>query len=156
MHGVTEIQNYLEMLQTVQATHKRPDGWHYHGPADLVLQHGKLYERKPYPKTWQKGQPKECYQNAFLLAIEKSLIYCEGWATTGIIPVIHAWCLDVDGKIVDPTWDGQTYFGIPFKMEWLLVFLQKQKYYGLLDNWQNGFPLMNVPVEDFLYKEEAT
>lgn len=66
-------------------------------------------------------QNKECFFNAQLLAfIYDSLTYCEGIGSS-VIATEHAWLIDTDGRVVDPTWvkpsDRHThrmidYFGI--------------------------------------------
>ena len=64
---------------------------------------------------FEMGEMKACYRNAFLLALDQDWDYVEGYATTTElgIPLMHAWCLDAEGRVVDPTWvDGDAYVGV--------------------------------------------
>ena len=64
-----------------------------------------------------RAKPKRCFDNAFRIALKNaSLKYCEGFACS-IIPVEHAWLVDQDGSVIDPTWwrlqpRPQHYFGV--------------------------------------------
>ena len=85
----------------------------------FILKHGRLFtsiapERKFLP--WLQ-RPHSCYTNCLQLAVIEKLVYVEGNAIiagTGV-DVAHAWCLDTDGRVVDPTWEvpGDAYFGVP-------------------------------------------
>src|SRR6188768_2164837 len=86
----------------------KPDDYYYCGIEDFILQNGKLYEYQKLPKRYSSkrkyGKLKQCFQNATRLMWDfPELIYCEGYAQT-VIPTHHAWCIDPDGKVVDPTW----------------------------------------------------
>ena len=109
-----------------------------------------LTEGREFPFTkgsfaGPRGTPKECYANAAHLAIwNKKLTYCEGQVHT-IMPIEHAWCIDEDGVVVDPTLDtdGRVgdihgYFGVPFRTDYLKRALMANKVYGLLDYFYAG------------------
>lgn len=101
--------------------------WHlYAGPgkaASFCVSHGVLRTSSPLPKGIKQGMAKECLKNAGRLALEHpdTLTYCEGWAqapTPENFTTYHAWCLDRQGKVVDPTWayrEDSEYLGIPIK-----------------------------------------
>ena len=92
-----------------------------------------------------RGTPKECYANATHLAIwNKKLTYCEGKVMT-LIPIEHAWCIDENGVVVDPTLslDGRVgdiheYWGMPFRTDYLKKAVTVNKVYGLLDYFYAG------------------
>ena len=54
---------------------------------------------------------------------ENTLIYCEGLAVSDRcpLPVMHGWCCNQSGQVVDPTWssNGVCYFGVSFNYEWI-------------------------------------
>jgi hypothetical protein len=71
--------------------------------------------------VWQpapmQGAHKLCLQNAAVLSWSMDgATYVEGYACTGgyTTPLHHAWELDAEGRVVDPTWeDGLNYLGMP-------------------------------------------
>jgi hypothetical protein len=88
---------------------------------ELFLLHGKVFVWRPVSTSCRKGTLKHCYDNAYELANRQGLVYCEGVALRGFpIPFPHAWCLDADGFVVDPTWpdpqpnEERIYFGVAF------------------------------------------
>lgn len=109
------------------------------------------------PEHLKPGEPKNCYGNAAQAALSfPELTYVEGYAT-GIIPVEHAWCVDESGKVVDTTWDDSqqcAYYGVPFRTDWLRKFLIEKTTYGVIDDWERGYPLLrgDYTVEEFLKK----
>ena len=57
--------------------------------------------------------------------------------------VAHAWCINSDNFVVDPTWDeGTEYFGVPFRHDYLRRVLKARRDYGLIDNPEMDFPLV--------------
>jgi hypothetical protein len=93
------------------------------------------------------GAAKECFMNAYRLAEGSDLIYVEGYATS-VIPVLHAWVLDPrpndSGKIIETTWEnpGEEYFGVAMPMDYVRKVLLARKFYGVLDCYEIGFPLL--------------
>lgn len=86
-------------------------------PAALLLEHGREWTERRF--TGWRGTPKACFANAqYLARTRKGLRYVEGFATR-MIPVEHAWCIDAEGRVIDPTWDAgeADYFGIAFDRE---------------------------------------
>jgi hypothetical protein len=102
----------------------------------LVANNGIEFLSKPRPDWVQQGTPKECFSNAAHLAMSTGLIYVEGFIFR-IIPIHHAWCVDEDGTVIDPTLADQhtmPYFGIPFDSDFLLNVLDVSGMYGIMDN----------------------
>lgn len=133
-------------------------GWQggYHG---FVYHHALEFEWKPLPDDVKPGDAQQCFRNAFELTKDQPerFIYCEGFAA-GIIPVMHAWCIDRETQtVVDVTWSGghheeqgRDYFGIPFNWRYAVEATLNREYYGIIDDWQNDWPVLKEPVENFL------
>lgn len=118
-------------------------------PMEFVLQHGWWYAPCNVPADIDQGSIQECHKNAQLAANDRdSLMYCEGFvlSNSGSLPVLHAWVTDGTGKAIDITWDkpGVAYAGVPFKTSFIrLTCLKNDAHISLLDDWMNGFPLLN-------------
>src|SRR5260221_725834 len=84
------------------------------------------------------GVAQGCYRNATLVALERGdLTYVEGYATVHGVPISHAWLVDRTGLVLEPTLRPKDsadrtigYFGVPFKTEYVLKALKKNKVYG--------------------------
>jgi hypothetical protein len=114
-------------------------GMKYKGNYDMVLKEGSFFEVQERPKKIKQGEMKQCYTNAGRLALDDdNYTYCEGFASTKQfgIPFAHAWCIDKQGKVVDPTWkDGASYFGIKFSTDFLKQTILKTKTWGLIPDY---------------------
>jgi hypothetical protein len=92
----------------------------------------------PHKRTKMTGKMEagQCYRNAFHLTLSDpgKLTYCEGFAMSpGLIPLEHAWVVDHNGSVIDPTWDkGCDYFGVAFDPYWLFDFTSETGHYGVM------------------------
>lgn len=84
------------------------------------------------------GQMGQCYENAYYLAQTRGLYYVEGVAISRPelpLPLDHAWCVDHDGRVLDPTWEhGSQYYGMAFDMEALQFIYLQTGYHCVLGN----------------------
>jgi hypothetical protein len=120
----------------------------------FMLANGRDYQTGPKTFAGPRGTPKLCFQNAALLALSnRALTYVEGKIACHGVPLDHAWCVDADGLVVDPTVDnsdGQVtnYFGVPFRTDYLVKAMLKNKVYGLL-GWcsKTVEPLLELGLE---------
>jgi hypothetical protein len=157
---MTGVETYMQAMMKMREMNKdklpKPNGWKYSCMEDFVLANGRLFTYKPLPKKIKRGEMKLCYMNAYHLVMAKpELIYVEGFAA-GIIPTAHAWCVDRKGRVYDPTWqDGQEYFGVPFDPIFVLETIAKREHYGVIDDWENKWPLIQGVRTDFLHSEFA-
>ena len=107
-------------------------------PNDFMLAHGREYAFNAESFAGPRAERKQCYANATHLALyNNDLTYVEGYVSIHGVPIEHAWCVDADGVVVDPTIEdvGQVlaYFGVPFKTEYVKRAIIMNDVYGLLD-----------------------
>lgn len=145
MNDIPTVENIIKYLKTIiklrqgpNDQEKLPMGWKYNGFEGFLLKYGKEFKEQKLPKDIKRGPLKQCFKNASELALfhqKYELTYCEGIAFgAGLIPVHHAWCIDKNQKVVDPTWtykEQKIYFGVPFKRDYLLNHLLNEKVYGI-------------------------
>lgn len=128
-----EQANLIDKLNT------RSD-FRYKSTQRLVLDYGKPFVTKVNPPF--KGQPKSCFETCLKALINlPKLNYCEGFAISDDvdIAVSHAWLVNNDGELIDPTWIGErfkgsAYFGVVFNNDFVVEVAQKIRRYGILDN----------------------
>lgn len=106
----------------------------------FVSRHGISFRPAALPPSILSGPAKECYHNAAKLAFSRSdLIYVEGfarWHGGPPFPFDHAWCCDLAGNVVDPTWGkapGTEYFGVAFQTSFVQGFTVQTGVWGLID-----------------------
>jgi hypothetical protein len=155
-----QLHNYLVMVAEHQIHNIRTINWRYRGFDDLLLKEGDWNEppETKLPKGVRRGRPKQCYMNAYRLAtrLPDEYTYVEGMAIPDVvsIPMGHAWCVDNNGKVVDPTWPlpGKAYFGVHLSAEFIQRHSAKTGVYGVFGGYdketikllQCGFPPMAV------------
>ena len=106
------------------------------------------------PKGLRKQRMKNCYGNAFGLVLDRpEYTYVEGLACpregSGIAGFVvqHAWCVDRSGVVVDPTWgntmgEHPVYYGIAFRIVWVYEQMVRQRKFGVIFNWEDGYPVL--------------
>ena len=123
-------------------------------PSTLLEEYGQEYNVR-WACEWA-GTPRACYANAqFWMRQEEGLRYCEGYAMS-VIPVEHAWLVNADGYVIDPTWGEDyeeiggkrpvDYFGITFDLKDVrkLRKLTGKKLHSLLFTWEKWPTMMPV------------
>jgi hypothetical protein len=135
---MSDIAEYLRVMASVQKQCNQG-----YSSCDFILKHGRKFSTGPrsFPR-W--GKLKECFKNALEAATLHGFVYCEGYAS-GVIPVLHAWCVDPKtGLVVDPTWEnGTEYFGVPFQHSYVLDFVDRHQVYdSLIENYRDKWPLI--------------
>ncbi len=121
----------------------------------FVRMYGTFFTPTPLPKGIRPGGIGVCFANSYRLLKRHGkrlgLAYAEGYAISENVemnPTLHAWCVDRDGTVYDPTWkNGRAYFGIAFKRDYVFDTIKQREtngdlYFGLLDDWANRYPLI--------------
>jgi len=142
---MTTIKDYLRLNIKITKQNNMNKLHGYYSMEDFVYKNGQSFKARKLPKNIKLGTMKECYRNAALLAIDNAkYYYVEGYAL-GVIPVMHAWCIDKNKCVIDPTWpDGKEYFGVVFKKTYLFKYVEKYKRYNIIDNYQHRWPLLKL------------
>lgn len=104
---------------------------------DFYLDLGQARLTVPLPNDVKQGKMKECYMNAGLLSTERpEFAYCEGYALRNdVFPMHHAWCLNEQGKVIDPTWphdEKNEYLGVALNHMFVVMSSLKTGLWGIL------------------------
>lgn len=141
-----------------------PKGYKYCCFEEFVIENGRLWTAQALPSKYRPMAVKACYYNAYtMLKRRKSnkLIYCEGYATN-YITTMHAWLIDENGLVVDPTWENAAtaeYYGVPFSRDFVIETVERRnkgvrsedRIYGVIEDWKTNHPLMKgLPKEKFM------
>lgn len=120
-----EARRYIE--QNLQALrHFSKGGRRIFGDAspvyEFLLANGQEFHGTPWTtfrgSGYRKMAQRRCFENSLRMAIrDPRLTYYEGFAFSGLIPVHHAWCVDLDGRVVDFTWRKSVQTSYP-ENEW--------------------------------------
>jgi hypothetical protein len=126
----------------------RPEitGCRYRSLEELVLGEGTDWDGGHVRTDLPAGTPKNCFADAYLLVEghpDEALTYVEGFAVistdhAGLL-VHHAWAVDMNGQIADPTWqaiygepdDGRSYCGIEFPSWFVRDWILERNAYGI-------------------------
>jgi hypothetical protein len=128
---MSEIRNYLERCVSL---------WPDQSVMRFLLEEGRSYPIGPETYAGDRGRPQSCFRNSAELAqMRRGLTYVEGKVACHGVPIDHAWCIDTNGVVVDPTLrdndDGHIadYFGVPFRLAYVMTALRINGFYGVLD-----------------------
>lgn len=107
------LEQHSRALKRLYEEHGRISphrGEGYSSIEDFILREGKPYLEflEDQEKRYMTRPMKHCFHNAFVAASRSrgNLHYVEGFAYGSVIPVLHAWNIDAEDRIVDTTWRG--------------------------------------------------
>ena len=144
------IDHVLEYLHTVARWRGDRPGFLFGSVEAYLLAHGRAWTPGPASVRTASLPARQCYHNAFTLArrARLGLRYVEGVAMPiGLCPLDHAWCVDADDRVVDPTWDheGAGYFGVVFTIEQLRTLHRESRQFSMLWDHPRDYPLLRAP-----------
>ena len=125
----------------------------------FFLKHGRYWNITDKTFEGKRKTAKACYKNATDLVIgtnirsSTELIYVEGYACSDRSITAHAWVVDRQGNVIDPTWEkGTQYFGIAFRWSYVMDRLYKRKEYGMFsDMIYYDDPIFTLPKKSFYH-----
>ena len=147
MSAKEEFKSWMDSVIAMHRDHVTASvhkWWKYCCVEDFVMSNGKQYPIRPRPKGVRQMAVKCCFRNAYLTSQRNGWDYCEGYGVTGFFPILHAWCVDDEGYVVDTTWrDGTYYFGVIFPTYYIDQVAVSKGTWGVIDNWKGRFPLVS-------------
>lgn len=146
-----QLVSYLSQVRAARAGMGMSAEFKYAGFEDFLLKHGSFFTPKTtLPDGVRPMGLSQCFENAYRVATRtKAFHYVEGYAL-GVIPIHHAWLVDREGNVIDPTWVnigvGKAYIGVEFN----LAEVKKSRRVGILalsDDYRRDFPVLKgLPV----------
>ena len=141
MDHKSDIITYLECVTHLVDKHNNSK-LKYPCLEAFILRNGQDMQYQPLPNNINRGKMKMCFKNAYDTALQHGYDYVEGYAI-GVIPMLHAWCVDKNLNVIDPTWeDGACYFGVIFPMNYVNSIILRRKRWGVMDAFELGYPLL--------------
>lgn len=150
------LQHHLQVVADLIRQNSGNPELEFLSMEEFVLAHGKIYTSTKLKTSVPFSTPHECYKNALeLLYVSDEYTYVEGYLSVCGVPIQHAWCVK-DGLVVDPTipnpdkdWE---YMGVSFDKQFVIKTVMKRKRYGIIDNPEHRFPLLQGKHKDKIIK----
>jgi hypothetical protein len=153
-----EVQDFVRTLMLehglISLGKREADHLKYESYQELVLDLGSVRKAELILPAWcQTMEAQQCYLNSYRLATEnEDLTYCEGYALHSYFRVPHAWVVDQDGRIIDPTWTGlaepQThayYAGVKFDTDFLVLHADETGWVSMFaTDWQRDAEMLTL------------
>lgn len=148
-----ELRAFLQIGTTAREKfcRRKPPGMAYWSVEDYILKEGRFFAPQPLPEGYMQRPMKACFYNSYRLAAcaNGALRFCEGYASGSLIPVHHAWCVDREDRVVDPTWDepGTAYLGVILDLDQVRDVAKRHDQFSVIDNWMDRWPLLREESE---------
>jgi hypothetical protein len=141
----------LEAVTALRKPHT-PHNYLFCTVEEFLLRHGTFFTASTtLPPSVKPMRLQQCFENAFRIARRtEAFHYVEGIALD-MIPVPHAWLIDANGTVIDPTWThadayGRSYCGVELDLE-RVKHARQNGSLSLLHDWKQKYPaLAGLPV----------
>jgi hypothetical protein len=156
------LEDHLERMIFYQSKMNRPADFKYVSPFAFLKEHAIYKVNGRRPMHIKKGEPKQCYKNAFQVAWRHPhrFSYVEGLAISKKVgfPIDHAWVYDkLKKRFFEVTWDdgpGQIlYFGVVIKLGFVISEAMESQIYGVLQNWKTGWRILKESTPKRAWRE---
>ena len=156
---MTALREYLRLVADLR---KRNTFGHltsvYTGLEDFLLRAGESFSAIAAKRGGVRLMtPKQCFHNCGALVQRRAdLTYCEGYAMKELIPIHHAWCIDSDGRVIEPTLrkPAVEYIGVRFPTSYVAD-TQTSENGSMILQWQNKFPIFTIPWDEQPFRKAA-
>jgi hypothetical protein len=129
---MSALRDHLQkMSQAWRSLKASPGAWL---TAEFLLHKGVDCQAQALPKRYSRMIPKQCFRNAAqLVQRRKGLQYCEGYFLRPDIgiPIHHAWAIDQENRVIDPTLDDPEageFIGYPMALAMRKQWISKHSY----------------------------
>ena len=153
------IRQYLGMHVQVMEQNGRFQKRHgFYNLHHFLLERGQDFEFTPLPEGVPYETPQQCFANSYHCVEDdpERFVYCEGVGHAFLV-TDHAWVWDREYKrVLDLTWRHDwehpplAYMGIPLKWEYAERINRERQFYGVLDNWQDKWPILALDPSEYL------
>jgi len=151
MIAITEndpfLYNYVRTMSEMMQSFRRdvdpnePPLAYPGGMSQFLVEHGSFYRPAALREDVKRGVIKQCFDNAYKLALRRRWRYVEGYAISSTLPlpIHHAWAIDENDRVVDNTWRdiGSSYFGVEFPVGYMREVRKRTDLWPALDNHKN-------------------
>lgn len=129
--AVAGVTDYLSMIRQNFPTQAGPNSNY-----GIQLGSGKQFFADDRTFGGPHGRPHQCYANASRAAMDDpNKTYVEGYVTVHGVPIEHAWTVDKQGNVMDPTIRDPKgiggYYGVPIKTDYLVATMLRTKVFGV-------------------------
>ena len=149
----SQLRHSLEQVAQVQKIIRPTSEFPFSCPEEVVLKFGRSYRIQSLPKGIKRGEKKQCFFNAAMLAINSDLIYVEGFAFLPDVPlpIHHAWCVtEGEDAVIDPTSDNLVeYIGIPFRPAVIEGVWKSGRGKSLLNSTKGNWAVLRMTADEF-------
>lgn len=135
--------------------------------ARFLLAHGQPYQPDAATYKGRRRAKHQCFKNAGEAALYGPHTYVEGYISVYGVPMLHAWLVSDEGRLIDPTLRPlmgkpdkpgepppvREYFGVAFRREYIeRVVICENKVWGILGLYRPSLIRLITGSEPIIWK----